>query len=128
MPAARKKKHKMRFLDPWSMPHFLFGTLAALASLLFALPLVPAFFATCLGALLWEYFERKAGIRETRWNIASDILMPLAAFVLTIFVTPRGVDSAEHYLALFMVALLLFVYLNYTAWQARSYRARSFLG
>lgn len=128
MPIVRKKKHKIRLLDPWSLPHFLFGTLAALASLIFALPLFPAFLATCLGALLWEYFERKASIRETGWNIASDVLMPMAAFILTVSVTPRGIDDAEHYLALFIVAFLLFAYFNYTAWQARSYRERSFLG
>lgn len=124
----KKQRLLLKLFDPWSMPHFLFGALAALASLVFALPLDKAFLATMLGAFLWEYFERKAGIRETSWNIIGDIIMPLAAFGFTAYFVPRGVDNYKHYLALFIVALLLFAYFNYTAWQARSYRARSFLG
>ncbi len=112
-------RHLRHSIDYWSMPHFLLGTLIALIGLVFGLPAVPLFFVTLVVAVLWEFVEMRLRIREAKINVASDIIMPLFAYVVTLWLT--GTDSMEHeqYIAFFVVTIVLYVLVSYAAWTAR---------
>lgn len=117
-----------RLLDPWSVPHFLFGATMALAAITFVWPLFITFVATLIAAVLWEYFERYAAIREASGNPWMDVILPALAFGLTLPLVDQAPLQEEHHLALFVSVLLLFAFTNAAAWRARLQRDRDFLG
>ena len=106
-------------IDFWSVPHFLSGVVAALFAILFSIPLQPVFFAVLALAILWEFLEMRFQLREASWNVASDIVLPLIAFPLTAAFVLRAVPDEEHRAGLFLLALVLYIYTNVIAWQAR---------
>ncbi|MGB5018942.1 MAG: hypothetical protein WBO66_04390, partial [Candidatus Moraniibacteriota bacterium] len=77
--------YSKKSLDWWSIPHFLFGVVMAFLALVLAWPLSFTFGAMLIIAILWEGFERRIRIRESRSNSKMDILLPLLAFLLTLF-------------------------------------------
>lgn len=111
--------HMKKLLDFWSIPHFLSGAVAALLAVVFALPIVPMFFATLVSAIIWEFLEMRFHLREASWNVVSDIALPLIAFPLTVFFVISAVPDHEHQVGLFLLVLILYVYTNVVAWNAR---------
>lgn len=118
-----------KYLDWWSIPHFLFGVVMALGALVFAWPLAWAFTSTFGIAFLWEYFERLIGIRETRINSSMDIVLSLFAFSLTIFLMDHmPMQTAEDQQSFFFVAIFLYLFVNFIAWRAKIENDREFQG
>jgi hypothetical protein len=71
------------YLDLWSVPHFLSGSL--LACFIYLLHL-DFFYATVLATALliaYEIFEIKVGITETDWNRRLDVVVGLTSFIPT---------------------------------------------
>lgn len=106
-------------LDFWSVPHFLSGVVSAMFTVVIGFPLVFMFFLTFAMAIVWELLEMRFRLREASLNVASDVLLPLAAFVLTIFFMQGFVPDADHRAGLLFVACILYTYTNVVAWQAR---------
>ena len=116
-------------LDWWSIPHFLFGVVTALSALVFGWSVPVAFTATLGIALLWEYFVRRVRIREAPSNAKMDILLPLVAFILTIFLmnhTP--LQTAQDRQSFLIIALSLYGFVNFIAWRAKLAHDREFEG
>lgn len=116
-----------QLIDIWSVPHFLFGVVMALGAVTLGWPLVVTFMATLLLAVLWERVERHVGIYEARWNPWMDVGLPLLAFGVTLLLIDRSPLQAEEQMALFVTALLLFVFTNAAAWRARIQKDDAFL-
>lgn len=109
-----------KYLDWWSIPHFLFGVVMALGALVFAWPLALAFTATLVIALMWERFERHIRLHETKGNSRMDVLLPLLAYGLTIFLMNRmPVRTNEDVQAFFLTAIFLYLFVNFLAWRAK---------
>lgn len=116
-----------RLFDPWSVPHFLFGMVIAMGAIALHWPLFASFLALMVVAFLWEYVERKIGIRERKGNPLMDIMLPILAFGMTLLLVDQAPLHDEEHFALFMCVLLLFVSLNLIAWRARLQKERGFL-
>ena len=117
------------YLDWWSIPHFLFGVVMALGALVFVWPLEIAFVATLFVALLWERFERRIRIHETKRNAKMDVILPLLAFGLTVFLMSRMPTQAiEDRQAFFLTAVFLYLFVNFIAWRAKMENDREFQG
>lgn len=112
--------------DWWSVPHFLFGMVMALGALAFVLPTLLLFFVTLVVALLWEWLEKYYRIRETSNNTLIDILLPLIAFVMTLFLVDQVDVRPEHHRSLFVIVFFLYLAINFFAWRARFENDREF--
>lgn len=129
MRALKKSVHRLKgFIDYWSMPHFLLGTLVALFGRVLEYPAIPLFFVTIFIAILWELVEMQLRIRETRINVVSDICMPLLAYVVTLWLVGGERTTHEQRVALLIVTIVLYSLINYEAWRARFERDPDFLG
>lgn len=117
-----------KLIDPWSVPHFLFGMVMALGALAFGQHLLVSFAATLAVALLWELAERRFRLSEAPGNAWMDVLLPLIAFVMTILLIDTAVIDRERRIALFAVSILLYMTMNFFAWRARIERDREFRG
>jgi|GEM_PF-6590579 len=121
-------KRSLNLIDSWSVPHFLLGTLIAMLTVVFNYPPLPLFFVTLIVAIVWEFFEMRIGIRETRMNVVSDILMPLLAYVVTFWLLGAPGMTHEHHVALLTVTIIFYSLTSYAAWQARFSQDPDFLG
>ena len=116
-------------VDWWSIPHFLFGVVMALGALVFACQLPLAFVATFVIAFMWEKFERNIRIQETKGNSRMDILFPLLAFGITIFLMDQMPSrTGEDEQTFFLTAVFLYLFLNFIAWRAKLMHDREFEG
>ncbi|NTW13764.1 MAG: hypothetical protein HGA31_01905 [Candidatus Moranbacteria bacterium] len=128
----RVKKYLSRYFDKtidyWSIPHFLFGAVTALAAAVFFIPSRTAFFFTVALAVLWELFEWKnLNIAEDFRNRVSDVIFPLVAFVATDTYVGSVITGSDRKISLFAVVTFLFLYTNYMAWRARARHDRDFM-
>ena len=125
---------KLRFFNPkklfdwWSVPHFMFGMVTALAALAFSLSVPRVFLATLALAIVWELLEKRYRISEAPGNGAVDVILPLIAFAITLVLVDRADPNPDHHMALLIVATLLYIFVNFFAWRARIERDREFQG
>lgn len=118
-----------KVVDWWSIPHFLFGVVMALGALVFAWPLQFAFVGTFVIAFMWEKFERSIRIQEAKENSRMDILLPLLAFGITIFLMNQmPLRTGEDEQTFFLTAVFLYLFLNFIAWRAKLENDREFQG
>ncbi len=117
-----------KYLDFWSIPHFLFGSVTALFAEAYEHPFVLWFSITFVLAILWERFERFVGIRETKENARLDIILPLLAFLGTMSIVHHPSFGVEHAKAALLVSLLIYLFTNFLAWQARFDGDKEFRG
>lgn len=117
--STKRKSDIYELIDFWSIPHFLFGVVTALLAVVFSIPSGPMFILTLIGAMLWEWFESRNGIKETLRNRISDILFPLISFPVTYLYARYAVDEPEHRRALLAIVSIVFFYVNFMAWKAR---------
>jgi hypothetical protein len=128
----RVRKNLSRFLngtiDYWSIPHFLFGAVTALAAAAFIAPSGTVFFATLALAILWELIEWKfLNIYEDIGNRVGDVILPLVAFWATDFYVTAFVTGSDRKISLFVVVTALFFWSNFLAWRARARHDRDFM-
>lgn len=110
------KKH---VIDYWSIPHFLFGAVTALASVVFSVPGRYGLLATFLFAIGWEFFEKKVKIGEHVRNAIADVVLPILSFPMTFLYATHFVDDRPRNAALLIVVVLLYLYSNFASWRAR---------
>ena len=107
------------FIDMWSVPHFLLGTLIAMFGRVFDYPALPLLLVTLIIAILWEWVEMRLRIRESQLNVVSDILMPLFAYVVTLWLAGGERTTHEQRVALLIVTIIFYTLVSYAAWRAR---------
>ena len=117
-----------KLIDPWSVPHFMFGIVMALAAAAFAWPAMQAFFGIIILAILWELLEMRFRLSEAPGNAWMDVLLPLIAFTATYPLVSDPAISNERRLPLLVIALILYGMTNYLSWRARFERDRDFQG
>ncbi len=133
MRTIRSKKGKKlinldKLIDPWSVPHFLSGIVAALAVIVFSLPVMLSFFITFVLAMLWELLEKYFRLSEAPGNAWVDVLLPLIAFTAVFAVIDIRLMGQEQSRALFFVSVILYIFVNFFAWRARFEHDRDFQG
>lgn len=114
-------------IDYWSVPHFLLGVLVAMIVRVFELPAVPLFFVTLFVAILWEGFEMWVKIREALINVISDVVLPLIAYALTLWLADSQAMRHDQLVALLNVTIIVYILVSYGAWRARFNRDPDFL-
>ena len=72
-----------KYLDLWSVPHFLSGMVVALSLYVFGFEVRSAFVIAFLLLVGYEMFEVIAKIDETRWNRTLDVVVGMASVVPT---------------------------------------------
>lgn len=133
MRAIRNKKgkkliHLDKLIDPWSVPHFLSGIVAALAVIVFSWPVMVSFFVTFVLAMLWELLEKYFRLSEAPGNAWVDVLLPLIAFTLIFILLGIARIGQEQSRALFFVSVIVYIFVNFFAWRARLEHDRDFQG
>lgn len=113
------RKRRRRILDIWSMLHFFFGTVVTLFGIVFSLPFATTLVITFVLAFLWEWAEREVRLRETRWNIVSDVVLPVMAVPVTFFLVGHSNLEHTHYIDLLVVAIIVYISLSWLAWEGR---------
>jgi hypothetical protein len=115
-----------RLFDIWSVPHFLFGVVAAMIAAVFSFPFFETLLIVLALAVAWEFIETAFGISEYGWNMLTDIVLPLAAFIVTTLLVDRADIDRDHRVALLVISVMVYVFTNVIAWQARLNGDREF--
>ena len=115
-----------KLIDPWSVPHFLFGVVAALAAVVFAWPAMWTFVGIIVLAIAWEFLEMYFRLSEAPGNAWMDVLLPLIAFTLVYPLASNPAIDISQRFALLIVAMFLYLTTNYLSWRARLERDRDF--
>lgn len=115
---------KREGLDLWSIPHFLFGALMALAVPLLGISTQTGLALTIILGLLWEVYEKLARIEETLVNSVLDMLLPIAAFLITISILATY-PVTDQMLKISAAAVgILYMGINTLGWMAYRRRKR----
>lgn len=117
-----------RMLDVWSVPHFFFGVVAAVFSLVFGFSFLVILFSILPLAIAWEWIEVRIGIYERLSNRIMDCILPLIGFILAHHLLDYLPVSLEQHPAMLATTLCIFFGINYISWEARFNGEREFLG
>ena len=117
-----------KLFDWWSVPHFMFGIVMALAAISFSWPTFYTFIGMFILALLWELLEKYVRLSEAPGNGWIDVVLPLLAFVMTFLLVDQAALNHERHLGLLTITTLLYGFVNLIAWQARFDKDEDFLG
>ncbi len=128
----RKKKKQIfdaaKLFDWWSVPHFMFGIVTALAAISFFWPVFYTFVGTLVLALLWELLEKYVRLSESPGNGWVDVVLALLGFVITLLLVDQAELNHERHLGLLLITFLLYLFINMIAWRARFEKDEEFLG
>ena len=116
-----------RAFDLWSIPHFLYGILTGILPSLADISLFNALMLTIVLAILWEWYEKLIGIKETALNIAADFVLPILAFTCTSFLLRVYPLHPNDLLLIFGAVVFLYAYTNISGWLAYRRRNRAFM-
>lgn len=116
-----------RGLDLWSIPHFLFGVLTGMLPALTGISPLTALLLTVTLAMLWEIYEKFAGIQESALNIIFDLLLPIVAFTLTSVILLTYPLHPETLTVAAVAVFFIFAYTNISGWLAFRRRHRDFI-
>ena len=105
-----------KYLDLWSIPHFLSGMMIALLTHLLGFETVLAFAIAFIGTAGYELWEGWIGIEETRMNRFLDVVVGMMSFTPTFLL-------ASMFSQMIDLSILLFVgtcdaVLTYLGWKA----------
>jgi len=134
MQKQKKKKKPKDLFDPrklfdwWSVPHFMFGIVMALAAIAFSWPAFLTFIGMLVLALLWELLEKYVRLSEAPGNGWVDVVLPLLAYVVTFLLVDQAALNHDRHLGLLVITLLLYGFINLIAWRARFEKDEDFLG
>ncbi|MBP9728509.1 MAG: hypothetical protein KBD27_04000 [Candidatus Moranbacteria bacterium] len=117
-----------KLFDWWSVPHFMFGVVTALAAIAFYWPAFYVFVGTLILALFWELLEKYVRLSEAPGNGWVDVVLPLLAFVITFLLVDQAELNHERHLGLLLITVLLYLFINMIAWRARFEKDEEFLG
>lgn len=117
-----------KLFDWWSVPHFMFGIVAALAAIAFSWPIFWTFAGTLFLALLWELLEKYVRLSEAPGNGWIDVVLPLFGFVITYLLVDQAALNHDRHVGLLAITTLLYLFINMIAWRARFDKDTDFLG
>lgn len=105
-----------KYLDLWSIPHFLSGVAVALAGHLIGFDVMPTFIIAFLLFVAYEMFEVMVKIEETRMNRILDVVVGMASFTPAYLLAPAFSDIQG--VVAFWVVLGLDGVLSFFGWRA----------
>ncbi len=105
-----------KYLDLWSVPHFLSGMCVAFALFFLGFALNAALTIAFLLLVAYEMFEVIAQIEETRWNRVLDVVVGMASFAPTFLLAHFFPQT--HVIGAFMIVTVLDSVLSFFGWQA----------
>jgi hypothetical protein len=105
-----------KYLDLWSVPHFLSGMLVGIALRYIGLATLPAFVIALILLIAYEFFEYCADIEEMFTNSVMDVVVGMVSFTPTFLLFPT--ISANNALMLFTFTAILDAILSWFGWQA----------
>ncbi len=105
-----------KYLDLWSVPHFLSGMSVGFALYLFRFEPAAACIIAFLLFVAYEMFEVIAEIEETRWNRTLDVVVGMISFIPTFLLAPRFEMGVLVYACVVVVAVD--GVLSYFGWKA----------
>ncbi len=114
-------------LDLWSIPHFLFGALMGMLPSLVGVSFLIALTLTVALATLWEMGEKLIGIRENFPNILFDIVLSVAACVLTSLLLLSYPLHRHDLWVIAAATFALYAFTNISGWLAFRRRNHDFL-
>lgn len=91
------------------------------------MPFFTALVLTVTLAVIWEIYEKSAGIRESLLNILFDLLLPVVAFTLTSFILLAYPLHPDDLVVAAVAVLLVFAFTNISGWLAFRRRHRDFI-
>ncbi len=119
--------HASKLFDWWSVPHFMFGIVTALAAISFSWDMWDTFLGMIILALLWELLEKYVRLSEAPGNGWVDVALPMLAFAMTFILVDQAALNHERHVGLFTITLLLYGFVNMIAWRARFEKDHDFL-
>jgi len=96
-----------KYIDFWSIPHFLFGAMLASLARAFDVSVWGVALAMFIVAVLWEVFEVVEHIPESRTNGVIDVVLAIVGFVIVAWLLPLFSHTVE--LILFAVLFVLWL-------------------
>lgn len=105
-----------KWLDLWSVPHFLSGIALAFTIYLFKFDTDAAFIIAFLLLVAYEMFEVIAKIEETPTNRIMDVVVGMVSFTPTFLLAPRL--SETEFILVFGAVLTLDAVLSTIGWSA----------
>lgn len=94
-----------KYLDLWSVPHFLSGIVLGLIMHFLNYQAVPTFIIAFLILVAYEMFEVIVKIEETRMNRVLDVVVGMVSFTPTFLFAPMFLEM-QNIIALVSVAIL----------------------
>lgn len=112
-------------VDLWSIPHFLFGVLMALAPPFLLISFYTALVLTVIVSILWEWLEIYAEVHESLANRIFDVAFHIFGFLLlSTFLAKYPQDQGT--LSVFgLIVLIAYGIMNFLGWLAYRRRKRA---
>lgn len=111
-----------KYLDLWSVPHFLSGMVVAFVLFFLNYAGSAAFVIAFLVLVAYEMFEVIAKIEETRWNRILDVVVGMMSFTPTFLLLPSVPQAWA--IGTFVVVVILDSVLSFFGWRASAKAAQ----
>jgi hypothetical protein len=111
-----------KWLDLWSVPHFLSGIVLAFCVYFFHFGVPASFVIAVLLLVAYEMFEVIAHIEETRTNRFMDVVVGMVSFTPTFLLASRV--STETQIFIFILVLVIDGILSAIGWRESQKAAR----
>lgn len=109
--------NERRYIDLWSVVHFLFGVLFVFAADYFELTFLAALITLTVLTTIWEVVEHfSVGATEYLSNRVTDVIFAGLGFLFMYFLLLVNTVPKETYILIFSFLTLLFVALNIKGW------------
>lgn len=105
-----------KYLDLWSVPHFLSGMVVALPLYFFEFDIRSASIIAFLIFVAYEMFEVIAKIDETRWNRILDVVVGMVSFTPTFLLAV--LLTRDQIIVMFVVIAAVDIVLSVFGWRA----------
>ena len=119
------KLWKRRYIDLWTIPHFIIGVLFAFYALLENFSLFSSFYLLVAIAVLWELFEFKYDLTESFTNRIVDVFSSITGFYLTVVLVYSYDPSDSVFTFWFYVSIIIYIVSNIVGWICHHIRARN---
>jgi FtsH-binding integral membrane protein len=107
-----------RFIDLWSIPHFLTGVVIALIIVFFGQSFMTGFLVTMAVAIAWEIFEILIKVHEINTNSITDIFVALIGYCI-FFYLPKVLSlERKEVVILLGVCIAIFLISSLIGWFA----------
>lgn len=108
---------KGKYIDLWTLVHFLFGVLFVFAANFFELTLLPALIILIALTTVWEVLEFVSrNAVEPFSNRVTDVIVAVIGFALMYTLLLVNTLEKEIYVIIFSVIAFVFVVLNINGW------------